>query len=352
MLIISKRGSLSTKKAYEIAILPGDGTGPDIIKATMPVIGAVKKKFKIKMNYKFGEAGFHCIKSKGTNLPKKAIDLMKKSDCVIKGPMTTPEEPGSPQSAAVTIRKMFDLYANVRPSKTMPNVPSIKPNVDLVIVRENTEGLYSGREFYLGKDTAVALRIITRKATDRIARFALKLAMERKRHMTYVHKQNILKISDGLFNETVLKAAKSFPKVTVDGAHVDAIAQWLIKQPEFYDVIVAENLFGDIISDEAAMVVGGLGVAPGANIGEKYAMFEPVHGSAPKYADKDKVNPMATILSVKMMMDWMGNKEASRSIQDAVETVLKEGKTLTYDLGGTAKCSEVGNEIASKIETA
>ncbi len=278
------------------------------------------------------------------------MSLLKRSDCVIKGPMTTPEEPGSDVSAAVKIRKMFDLYANVRPVKNMRRVKGVKEGIDLVIVRENTEGMYSGIEFMEGKETAVALRIITGRASDRIARFAFDLAMRRRRHVTYVHKQNILKVSDGLFNRHVLSVARDFRRVKVDGAHVDAMAQWLIKQPQVYDVIVTENLFGDILSDEAAMMAGGLGIAPSANIGNSYAMFEPVHGSAPKYANKDKVNPIATIMSVKMMFEWMGFYDAGAAIERAIDEVLKRGRVLTYDLGGRAKCSELGKAIASQIK--
>lgn len=340
---------MTQKKAWKIAVLPGDGIGPDVVNATLPIIDAVKKKFKIDLNLEFGEAGFNCVAKYGTNLPQKTIDLLKRSDCVIKGPATTTEGPDSVLSLAVQIRKMFDLYANVRPCKTLPNVTSIKPGVDMVIVRENTEGLYAGLDFELNKDTAIGIRLITRAGCERICKFAFELAMTRRKHLTLVHKANILKASDGLFKEIFYGMAKKYPEVAIDDAHVDAVTQWFITKPETFDVLVTENLFGDIISDEGAQIVGGIGVGPGANIGEKYAMFEPIHGSAPKYTGMDKVDPIATILSVRMMFDWMGYKEAGESIQNAVETVLKQGKVLTYDLGGTAKCSEVGREIASRI---
>lgn len=339
-------------KAWKVAVLPGDGTGPDIVKATVPVIEAVQDSVKgLSINLVYADAGYHCIKDRGTNLPPETVQVLKECDCVIKGPMTTPEEPGSPRSVAVQIRTTFDLYANVRPAKTLPRVPSLKPNIDMIVIRENTEGMYAGLEFAVGNDAAVGMRIITRKASRRIGEYALNLAETRKKHLTIVHKANILKISDGLFREEVLRAAQNHPNVTVDDAHVDAITQWFIKQPETYDVLVAENMFGDIISDEAAMVVGGLGVAPGANVGSNYAMFEPIHGSAPKYAGLDKVNPTATILSVKMMLDWMGRTDAGGLLQKAVESVLSEGKVLTYDLGGTAKCSEMGLEISKKVRS-
>ncbi|MCL5089791.1 MAG: isocitrate/isopropylmalate dehydrogenase family protein [Candidatus Marsarchaeota archaeon] len=337
-------------KRWNVAVLPGDGIGPDVMNAAMLVLNSTMKKFDIDIKFAFGDAGYNCIKKFGTNLPDITVNMLKKSDCILKGPMTTPEEPGSNVSAAVQIRTMFNLYANVRPIKSMKNIKNFKENVDLVIVRENTEGMYSGKEFRID-DTAIALRIITKKATERIAKYAFHLAEKRKKHLTYVHKQNILKISDGLFNETILEVSKQYPSIKIDDAHVDAMAQWLIKQPEFYDVIVTENLFGDILSDEAAMLVGGIGITPGANIGDNYAMFEPIHGSAPKYTGQDKADPIAMVLSTKMMLEWMGYENAAISIQNAVEKVLEEKKVLTYDLGGKSKCSELGNEIAGKIET-
>lgn len=335
-------------KRWNVAILPGDGTGPELVDASMNVLDAVKKKFKIDINTEVGDAGFYCIEKYGTNLPKKTIELLKRSDCVIKGPMTTPEGVGSQVSAAVKIRKMFTLYADVRPAKTISGVESLKPNIDLIIVRENTEGMYSGHEYMKDKDTAVALRIITRQASARIGKFALELAMKRKKHLTIVHKGNILKISDALFKDTIIKESKKYKSVKVDDAHVDAMAQWLIKNPEFYDVIVTENLFGDILSDESAMIVGGVGVGPSANIGDKFAMFEPVHGSAPKYTGMDRANPIATILSIKMMLDWMGYPKAADAIEAAVIKTIKSG-IKTVDLGGKSKCSQVGLAVASYI---
>lgn len=347
---------MSTKKSrtIKVAVIKGDGIGPDVVNATLPVLDAVQDAVKgLKLEYTFAEAGLHCIPTYGTNLPEETIKILKNTDCCLKGPVTTPEEPGSPRSAVVQIRTLFDLYANVRPAKVLPAVPSLKPNVDMIVVRENTEGMYSGIEFMTGKDSAVAIRLITRDGCERIARFAFNLAMKRKKHLTYVHKGNILKITDGIFKDSVQKVAKEFPKVSVDDMHVDAAAMNLIKRPEYYDIIVATNLFGDILSDEAAEVVGGLGVAPGANIGDNYAMFEPVHGSAPKYTGLDRVNPVAMILASKMMLEWLNLPEAAKKIDDAVNTVLKEGKVLTYDIapqGVTpAKCSEMGKRIAKEI---
>ncbi len=336
-------------KKWRVAVIKGDGVGPDVINASLLVLDAVKKKFNLDIEYVPAVAGLNTVEKYGTNLPKETLDTLKETDCVLKGPTTTPEGANSLPSANVGIRKYFDLYADVRPNKTLPNVPSIKPNVDMIIVRENTEGMYSGLDFRVNQETTIGIRVITRKACERIVKYAFKLAESRKKHVTLVHKGNVLKVSDGMFKDIFYEEAKKHPDVKADDAHVDAITQWFIKQPEFYDVLVTENLFGDIISDEAAMVVGGIGTGASANIGDKYAMFEPIHGSVPKYTGMDKVNPIGTIMSVKMMLDWMDYKEAGKAIEDAVYKVLEEGKILTYDLGGTAKCSEVGKEIASKV---
>jgi isocitrate/isopropylmalate dehydrogenase len=263
--------------------------------------------------------------------------------------MTTPEEPGAPPSAALTIRKLFNLYANVRPCLSLPNVSSLKPNIDLTIVRENTEGMYSNIEFDVSEGVAVAMRVITRRASERVARFAFKLADQRRKHLSYVHKANILRRTDGIFNQAILDVSKDFPGVAVEGYHIDNMALQLIKRPESFDVIVTTNLFGDIISDEAAQLVGGLGIASGANMGDNYAMFEPVHGSAPKYAGQDKVNPIATIFAGKMLLEYIGEKDSARKLERATFEVLKEGKTLTYDLGGKAKSSEMCEAILEKI---
>jgi isocitrate/isopropylmalate dehydrogenase len=255
-----------------------------------------------------------------------------------------------PPSVAVQIRKIFELYANVRPAKVYPRTNPLHPNVDLVIVRENTEGLYTGLEFKLG-DVAIALRTISKKGSERVGRFALNLARKRKKHLTIVHKANILRVTDGLFRDTILEiASKEFSDVKVDEAHIDIMTVNLIKRPHEYDVIVCENMFGDILSDEAAHVAGGIGLAAGANIGENYAMFEPVHGSAPKYTGKNVVNPIATILATKMMFEWLNLPKPAELIEKAVIKVLEEGKTLTYDLGGSSKTFEVAENIANKIK--
>ncbi len=341
--------AIRNRKKWKLAALPGDGIGPEIIEVVIPIIEAVNNRFGISMEIVQGKAGFDCIEEFGSNLPVETIELLKRSDCVIKGPMTTPEGAGSEVSAAVKIRKMFDLYANVRPAKSMPGIKGLRDDIDLVIVRENTEGLYSGVDFRIGDDAAASMMVITRKASERIGRFAFELAKKRKRHVTIVHKGNILKISNALLKDSIEKVGKEYRGFTIDDAHVDAMAQWLIKNPQNYDVIVTENLFGDILSDESAMVVGGIGTGASANIGDKYAMFEPIHGSAPKYKGLDKVNPLGTIMAAKMMYNWMGYPDAEKTVEDAVKKSIKKGYK-TYDIGGSKKCSEVGRYIKKEIE--
>jgi isocitrate dehydrogenase (NAD+) len=238
----------------------------------------------------------------------------------------------------------------MRPCRSLPNVSSLNPKIDLIVVRENTEGMYSGIEFDVGSNTAVAMRVISRDASEKIARFAFKLATQRRKHLSYVHKANILRRTDGIFNQAMLEIAKEFPDVKVESYHIDAMAMQLIKNPEAFDVIVTTNLFGDIISDEAAQIVGGLGLAAGANIGENYAMFEPVHGSAPKYAGQNRVNPIATVFAGKLLLDYLGEEDSAQVVENAVFEILKEGKVLTYDLGGKAKTSELGEAVVAKIE--
>jgi isocitrate dehydrogenase (NAD+) len=337
-------------RTYRIAVLPGDGIGPEVVNITVEVLEALQKRagtFKIDMVW--GEAGVNAIAKYGTNVPPQTIEMLKTTAACLKGPMTTPEEPGAPPSAALTIRKLFNLYANVRPCLSLPNVPSLKPNIDLAIVRENTEGMYSNIEFEVSEGVGVAMRVISREASTRVARFAFKLADRRRKQLSYVHKANILRRTDGIFNQAILDVSKEFPEVVVESYHIDNMAMQLIKQPETFDVIVTTNLFGDIISDEAAQLVGGLGIAAGANMGDDYAMFEPVHGSAPKYAGQDKVNPIATIFAGKMLLEYVGEKDSAHTLQDAILEVLKDGRALTYDLGGKAKSSEMGEAILDEI---
>ncbi len=336
-------------RTHKTGILPGEGIGPEVVDASLMVLDAIQKAEPVRLEYLKGEAGSYCIQKYGTNLPPKTIEMLKGTAACLKGPMTTPEEPGSPRSVAVTLRSIFDLYANVRPARSLPNVTSLKPNIDMVIVRENTEGLYSGKEFEAAPGVGVAMRIITRAASERVAKFALELAMKRRKKLTFVHKANILKITDGIFKQAVHDMAKPYSEVELEDLHIDIATAQLIKRPESFDVIVTTNLFGDILSDEAAQTVGGLGIAAGANIGDRYGMFEPVHGSAPKYTGQNKVNPIATIEAVRMMLEYLGEKKAADRVGKATLKVLEEGKVLTYDLGGTAKTSDMGKAIAEKV---
>ena len=337
---------MEKSRVWRVVVLPGDGTGPEVTEAALSVVEAVNRRFGIRMDIIRGDAGFSCIKKRGTNLPQGTIALLENSDCVLKGPMTTPEGSDSEMSVAVKIRKKFELYADVRPCRNLADKG--KKKIDFVIVRENTEGMYSGLDFMVSSGVAIGVRVITKKGTERVGKYAIDLSEKRGRHLTVVHKANILKKSDGMFKDIIIGMAKR-RKIVVDDAHVDAMAQWLIKNPEKYDVIVTENLFGDILSDEAAMVVGGVGIVPSANIGREYAMFEPIHGSAPKYTGMDVVNPIATILSVKMMYEWMGEEKAAKEIDRAVMDSIRKG-IKTKDMGGSNKCSEVSRYISKSIE--
>jgi len=337
-------------KTYNVAVLKGDGIGPEVTEAAVQVLDAVQATSDgFKLNYLYGEAGFRCIAEHGTNLPTETVALLKRTVACLKGPMTTPEEPGAPVSVAVTLRRMFNLYANVRPCRSFPNVESLKPNLDFVVVRENTEGLYSGVEFLLAPGVGVALRIITHDASLRVAEFAFKLAENRKKRLTYIHKGNILRVTDGIFKDAVKEAAQKHSDVVIEELHIDAATMQLIKRPETFDVIVTTNLFGDILSDEAAQVTGSLGLAAGANIGDTYGMFEPVHGSAPKYTGMNRVNPIATIMAAAMMLDYLGEKEASHKIESAVLSVLREGRVRTADLGGTSTTTQMTDAITSRV---
>ncbi len=336
-------------KTHRIAVLPGDGIGPEVVDATLAVLNAVQKAGDVRLEMIKGDAGFYCIEKFGTNLPDKTVEMIKKTDACLKGPMTTPEEPGSPRSVAVTLRSMFDLYANIRPARSLPNVPSLKPNIDMIVVRENTEDLYVGKEFEVAPGVGIALKINTRHASERIAKFAFDLAKKRRKKLAFVHKANILKITDGIFKQAVLDVSRKYPDVEVEDIHVDAATMQFIRRPETFDVVVATNLYGDILTDEAAGLVGGLGVAAGGNIGDSYGMFEPAGGSAPKYTGQNKVNPVAMIEASRMMLDFLGEEGAAQKVEKATMQVLAEGKVLTFDLGGRAKTSEMGEAIAKKL---
>lgn len=329
---------------YKIAVIPGDGIGKTVVPEAVRVLESTGLEF----DFQYMEVGYEVFKKVGTSVPEDILSKIKRTQACLFGATTTPVGVADYRSAVVTLRKALDLYANVRPAKSYPIRSSVK-DVDLVIVRENTEGLYSGIEFEL-EDSAFTLRMITRRASERIARFAFNLAMKRRRKVTVVTKANVLRKSCGLFREVTLLVAKDYPEVEVNELFVDVAAMNLVLRPQVFDVILTSNLFGDILSDEAAGLVGGLGLASSANIGDDYALFEPVHGSAPDIAGKGIANPMAAILSAKMMLNYLGENKWAEHVENAVVTVLEEGKHLTPDIGCTSTTREVAEAIIDALE--
>jgi isocitrate dehydrogenase (NAD+) len=330
----------------KVTLIPGDGIGPDITTAARRVLDAAGAEIE----WEVVEAGEKVIAEYGTPLPEHVLESIKRNRVALKGPITTPVGKGF-RSVNVTLRQELDLYACVRPARTLPGIKTRYENVDLIVVRENTEDLYAGIEHRVGKNAAESIKIITREASERVVRFAFELARrEGRKKVTAVHKANIMKLTDGLFLECARAVAADYPDVAFEEMLVDAMCMKLVQAPENYDVLVLPNLYGDIVSDLAAGLVGGLGVAPGANIGDEIAVFEPVHGSAPKYAGMDKVNPLATILSGVMMLKHLGAFAAAERVMRGVTAVLEERKTVTYDLGGTARTSEMAGAIIAKMQ--
>jgi len=333
---------------YTITLIPGDGTGPEISEATRRVIEATG----VSIQWDIQNAGVDVFEKEGTPLPQRVIDSIRKNKVAIKGPVTTPVGTGF-RSVNVTLRQVLDLYCCLRPSRTFKGVRTRFDAIDLVIIRENTEDLYTGIEFEKGSegaqkvievihgltgkairpDSGISIKPISVFGTERIVRFALEYARKNKRKkVTAVHKANIRKFSDGLFLETARTVAKDYPDIEFEDRIVDNMCMQLVQKPELYDVLVLPNLYGDIVSDLAAGLIGGLGVAPGANLGKEYAVFEPVHGSAPKYKGLNKVNPLAMILSGVMMLRHLGELTAAEKLEKAVASVIEEGKDVTYDL--------------------
>jgi len=333
---------------YDITLIPGDGTGPEITEATRRVLEATGVEFRWHVK----DAGLAVLDKYGTVLPDDVIESIKETKVGLKGPITTPVGKGF-RSANVALRKSLDLYANLRPAKSYQGLRSRYDTVDLIIVRENTEDLYAGIEYQRGtpeleeledfieraskvklsRDAAISIKYISVAASRRIVKFAFDYARANKRHkVTAVHKANIMKFSDGLFLATAQEVAKEYPDIQFEDRIVDNMCMQLVQKPELYDVLVLPNLYGDILSDLSAGLIGGLGVAPGANIGEKYAVFEPVHGSAPKYAGQNKVNPMAMMFSGVLMLRHLGERAAADLMDRAMATVIAEGKDVTYDL--------------------
>ncbi|MBC8499429.1 MAG: isocitrate/isopropylmalate dehydrogenase family protein [Candidatus Atribacteria bacterium] len=325
---------------YNITLIPGDGIGPQVTEAAKMVLDASG----VEINWEIVEAGEKVIEKYGTPLPDYVIDSIKRNRVALKGPVTTPAGTGF-RSINVALRQALKLYANVRPVKSYKGVPSRYKNIDLIIVRENTEGFYTGIEHMVGEDAAESIKIITRKASERIAKFAFELARkEERRKVTAVHKANIMKCTDGLFLDCVRKVSQEYPEIIFEDVIVDAMSMKLVQIPQDYEVLVMPNLYGDILSDLAAGLVGGLGVVPGANIGDREVVFEPVHGSAPELSP-DTANPTATILSGVMMLKYLGESKAADRVEKAVEKVLKKGKKTTKDLGGSAGTLEYTKAI-------
>jgi len=331
---------------HNITLIPGDGIGPEVTTATVKIL----EKSGVKINWEIVRMGAEVIEEFNTPMPPYVLESIKKNKVALKGPVTTPVGKGF-KSVNVTLRQELNLYANIRPIRTHEGVPSRFENVDLIIVRENSEDLYAGIEHMITDDIAESIKIISKKASDRIVEYAFKLAKEQSRkEVIAVHKANIMKLSDGLFLRCARDVASKHKDIAFGDVIVDAMSMKLVMNPEKYDVLVMPNLYGDILSDMAAGLVGGLGLVPGANIGEEGAVFEPAHGSAPDIAGQNIANPTACILSSVMMLRYIGEVEAASKIENAVEAVLKDGKHLTCDLGGNTGTIEFTQIVIDKME--
>jgi len=336
---------------YKISLITGDGIGPDLSESAVSVLNHIHDHLDIKFEIIKLLAGDIALKQTGKALPDETLEVIKKSDVCLKAPVGE-----SAADVIVVLRRMLDLYANIRPAKSYPNMPALRNDIDMVIVRENTEDLYTGKEFSLG-DASVALRIISKKASMRIAKYAFEMAKQRNsmKKVTCVHKSNVMRITDGMFAKACSEVAKEYPDISFEQMYVDACAMNLIRQPQMFDVVVTTNLFGDILSDESSQVVGGLGMAPAANIGDKFPLFEPVHGAAFDIAGKNIANPSSFLLSIKMMFDWLGGKhgdqkciEVGKKLESVIFDLVKEGIT-TKDIGGDKTTSEFTAEITNRL---
>jgi isocitrate dehydrogenase (NAD+) len=332
--------------AHRVTLIPGDGIGPELAEASRRVLDATGVAFE----WEVVDAGEAVMAEYGTPLPDHVLESIKRNKVALKGPITTPIGEGF-RSVNVTLRQALGLYANLRPARSIKGLETRYEDVDLVIVRENTEDLYAGIEHMVGPDAAESIKIITRAASERIARFAFDYAVANgRRKVTAVHKANIMKLSDGLFLESCRTVAAEFDgRIEFEDRIVDNMCMQLVQKPDLYDVLVLPNLYGDIVSDLAAGLVGGLGVAPGANIGTEAAVFEPVHGSAPKYAGQNKANPTALILSGGLMLRHLGYPEVADRLETALRDVIAEGRTTTYDIGGSAGTSEFADAIIERL---
>ncbi len=348
-------------KKYNVTLISGDGTGPELVE----IVKKVLSYLPVEIKWEEVEAGEIAIKKYNTPLPESVLESIKKNKVALKGPITTPVATGF-RSVNVALRQQLDLYACVRPCKIYTGVKTKYDNVDIVVIRENTEDLYCGVEFEpqseqakyiiaqsknkIRPDAAISIKPISAFGTERIAKFAFEYAKKyNRKKITAVTKANIMKLTDGLFFEICRKVAQQYPEIEYEERLVDNMCMQLVQKPELYDILLLPNLYGDIISDLCAGLVGGLGVAPGANFGDECAVFEAVHGSAPKYAGMNKVNPTALLLSAKFMLEYLGETEVATKLESAIAEVIKEGKVVTYDLGGNAKNYEMADEIIKKI---
>lgn len=357
--------------AYSVTLIPGDGVGPEVTWATRRVLEATGVEFEWEVQ----QVGAEALKLGGTPLPEPVLRSIRRNRVALKGPVTTPVGTGF-RSVNVALRQKLDLYACLRPCRSFPGVPSYFRNVDLVVVRENTEDLYAGIEFERGTPEALKLldfiassgrkldpgsglsiKPISEAASRRIARFAFRYARENgRRKVSVVHKANIMKFTDGLFLEVAREVAREFPEIEFEDVIVDNLCMQLVRRPERFDVLLLPNLYGDIVSDLCAGLIGGLGLAPSANLGDEAAIFEPAHGSAPKYAGQNRVNPVAMMLSGGLMLRHLGEREAAQRLERAIAQVLAEGRKVTYDLKPdpndptAATTSEMAEEIIRKLK--
>jgi len=336
---------------YKISLITGDGIGPELSESAVSVIDTIHDKFGLKFEISKLSAGDNALEKTGKALPDETIAAIKQSDACMKAPVGE-----SAADVIVVLRRMLELYANIRPAKSYPHMPALRDDIDMVIVRENTEDLYTGKEFEID-GAAVALRIISENASKKIAKYAFETAKQRNgmKKVTCVHKSNVMRITDGLFAKSCSEIAKDYPDVAFEQMYVDACAMNMIRQPHEFDVIVTTNLFGDILSDESSQVVGGLGMAPAANIGDNFALFEPVHGAAFDIVGKNIANPSSFLLSIKMMLDWLGAKnndskciQVAERLESTIFDLVKSG-VKTKDIGGDKSTIDFTKEITSKL---
>ena len=329
----------------KVTLIPGDGIGPEITAAALKVIENSGADIEFEEYY----AGVTALEKYGNILPEETVSNIEKNTVALKGPLTTPLGGGF-RSVNVQLRKIFDLYANVRPAKNFRGIKTPFDNVDLITVRENTEGLYTGIEYEVNKDVTQAVRVITRPSTERVIKYAFDLAVSQGRKKVSVfHKSNIMKITDGLFTSVAEEIAKDYPNIECDYHIIDAACMKLVTNPEKFDVIVTSNLFGDIISDLTSGLIGGLGLTCGSNIGKDAAIFEAVHGSAPDIAGQNKANPTALLMAAVQMLYHIGQPEAAVKIQTAVERTIEEGKYTTVDIGGNTSCSDYAKAVIDNM---